>query len=136
MKTEVENVGKTLFLPTYHVHHFWQGITFASTKNHYITTQANHFTKKPLSSIGGQWSNVIICNLSFNVVTLICSVQSCLCFASQVWFRKGLSRASDEETAVIGSRWVQMVGNFSLITIGLNDQVGNGYQWGACQCHV
>ena len=71
---------------------------------------------------------MIICNLSFNVVTLIYSVQSCLCFASQVWFRKGLSRASDEETAVIGSRWVQMVGNFSLITIGLNDQVGNGYQ--------
>lgn len=41
----------------------------------------------------------------------------------QVWFRKGLSRASDSETTVTGSRWVQMVGKFSLITVGLNDQV-------------
>lgn len=41
----------------------------------------------------------------------------------QVWFRKGLSRTNGQENAVTGSRWVEMVGKFSLITVGLNDQV-------------
>ena len=41
----------------------------------------------------------------------------------QVWFRKGLSRANGRENAVTGSKWVEMVGKFSLITVGLNDQV-------------
>jgi len=41
----------------------------------------------------------------------------------QVWFRKGLSRANGQENAVTGSKWVEMVGKFSLITVGLNDQV-------------
>ena len=53
----------------------------------------------------------------------------CLLFAAlslisvQVWFRKGLSRANGQENAVTGSKWVEMVGKFSLITVGLNDQV-------------
>lgn len=34
-----------------------------------------------------------------------------------------MSRANDQEKAVTGSRWVEMVGKFSLITVGLNDQV-------------
>lgn len=44
---------------------------------------------------------------------------------SQVWFRKGLSRAklNGEENVVTGSRWVEMVGKFSLIAVALNDQV-------------
>ena len=34
-----------------------------------------------------------------------------------------MSRTNDQEKAVTGSRWVEMVGKFSLITVGLNDQV-------------
>ncbi len=54
------------------------------------------------------------------VVGILCIVSS-----SQVWFRKGLSRAklNGEENVVTGSRWVEMVGKFSLIAVGLNDQV-------------
>lgn len=62
----------------------------------------------------------LIVTSSYNVVGTL----SKLC-SSQVWFRKGLSRAklNGQENAETGSRWVEMVGKFSLIAVGLNDQV-------------
>ncbi|XP_074638903.1 tectonin beta-propeller repeat-containing protein 1-like isoform X3 [Acropora palmata] len=42
----------------------------------------------------------------------------------QVWFRKGVSRTNDQkENSVTGIKWVEMVGKFSLLSVGLNDQV-------------
>lgn len=34
-----------------------------------------------------------------------------------------MSRTGGQENGVTGSRWVEMVGKFSLIAVGLNDQV-------------
>lgn len=65
------------------------------------------------------------------IVILIVVLKStgllCVCVppSLQVWFRKGLSKANGQENTVTGSRWVQMVGNFSLITVGLNEQVSD-----------
>ncbi|KAK2565445.1 Tectonin beta-propeller repeat-containing protein 1 [Acropora cervicornis] len=42
----------------------------------------------------------------------------------KVWFRKGVSRTNDQkENSVTGIKWVEMVGKFSLLSVGLNDQV-------------
>lgn len=42
----------------------------------------------------------------------------------QVWFRKGLSRTNGvQENTVTGTKWVEMVGKFSLLAVGQNDQV-------------
>ena len=48
---------------------------------------------------------------------------SVLFYVGQVWFRKGTAALSNTATDVTGTGWIQMVGKFSLLSVGPNDQV-------------
>ena len=53
----------------------------------------------------------------------------------QVWFRKGLSRTNGvQENTVTGTKWVEMVGKFSLLAVGQNDQVSVPFNFVGKNC--
>lgn len=49
----------------------------------------------------------------------------CVCNDCSVWFRRGIKGelAGISEDAAIGSGWVEMIGNISMVSVAANDQV-------------
>ena len=44
----------------------------------------------------------------------------------KVWFRKNIqaNEASSDDSAATGTSWIEMVGEMGMISVGVNDQVG------------
>lgn len=49
----------------------------------------------------------------------------CVCNDCSVWFRRGINGNASgvSEDAAIGSGWVEMIGNISMVSVAANDQV-------------
>ncbi|XP_013383971.1 tectonin beta-propeller repeat-containing protein 1 [Lingula anatina] len=41
----------------------------------------------------------------------------------KIWFRRGVVGSSSDQESVTGSGWIEMVGEMSMLSVGLNDQV-------------
>lgn len=70
-------------------------------------------------------STTILENLSISQLSVGTNSVWCVTNDNRVWFRRGIKgeMAGVNENAAIGSGWVEMTGNISMVSVASNDQV-------------
>lgn len=77
--------------------------------------------KPPIHANGSDATN----NLKIVQVSVGKNAVWCVCNDCSVWFRRGINGeiSGECEDAAIGSGWVEMIGNISMVSVANNDQV-------------